>query len=365
MATHKDSLSSYLQSLNLSDKSAIALEKVEENYILDVAVQNKPGAQKLVAATSSNHEIRLYQYADLTMTGKLEGHSDVITGIQFAHTEENMLYSSALDQCIKCWDERSGRCVQTFQAPGEIKGFSSFGINCNDRVIAGGTECLTTAEDIHIIFWERRKAEVMGSYTESHQDDITQVKFHPSQPDSLATGSTDGLVCVFDISQTSEDDAILWTFNTESSVSKIGWTGEKQTDVYCITHDDALHVWDSVEGDDILSKTNIKDELQDKNPVEYMVDCLFTDSLHLVMGTHSGDLQIMTTDEPQKIVKTLKGGHTATVRCLHWDNSTHTLLTGAEDSLLCKWSDCVKQTTDTKRAKLKMKKTDSKKTRPY
>lgn len=41
MASHKDSLSSYLQSLNLSEKSAIALEKVEENYILDVAVQNK------------------------------------------------------------------------------------------------------------------------------------------------------------------------------------------------------------------------------------------------------------------------------------------------------------------------------------
>lgn len=25
---------------------------------------------------------------------------------------------------------------------------------------------------------------------------------------------------------------------------------------------------------------------QDKDPVEYMVDCLFIDSLHLVMGTH-------------------------------------------------------------------------------
>lgn len=43
--------------------------------------------------------------------------------------------------------------VLLISAPGEIKGFSSFGINCNDRVIAGGTECLTTAEDIHIIFW--------------------------------------------------------------------------------------------------------------------------------------------------------------------------------------------------------------------
>lgn len=37
----------------------------------------------------------------ITQSVLLSGHSDVITGIQFAHTEENMLYSSALDQCIK------------------------------------------------------------------------------------------------------------------------------------------------------------------------------------------------------------------------------------------------------------------------
>lgn len=49
------------------------------------------------------------------------------------------------------------------------------------------------------------------------------------------------------------------------------------------------------------------------------LQCLLT--LNPVELVYSGDLQIMTTDEPQKIVKTLKGGHTATVRCLHWDNS--------------------------------------------
>lgn len=42
-------------------------------YIFLMEKSFRPGAQKLVAATSSNHEIRLYQYADLTMTGKLEG----------------------------------------------------------------------------------------------------------------------------------------------------------------------------------------------------------------------------------------------------------------------------------------------------
>ncbi|XP_048779336.2 WD repeat-containing protein 89-like [Ostrea edulis] len=365
MAGVEGSLTSHLQSLTLSDKSAIALKKVEENYILDIAVQtNTPGKQKLVAATSSNHDIRLYQHADLAMVGKLRGHSDVITGIQFANTEEDILFSSALDKCIKCWDKRSGKCVQNFEAPEEIKGLSSFGINCNDRVLAGGTECLTTAEDIHILFWDRRKTEVMGSYSESHQDDITQVKFHPSQPDNLATGSTDGLVCVFDISLTSEDDAITWTFNTESSVARIGWTGEKQSDVYCITHDDTLHVWDSVEGDDVLNRTNIRDELQDTELFDYMVDCIYVDQLYLVLGTHSGELRIATVDETLKIVKTLKGGHSSTVRCLHWDNTTCTLLSGAEDSLLCKWSDCV-QKPDTQRVNFKMKKKEAKKVKPY
>lgn len=42
-------------------------------YIFLIEKSCRPGVQKLVAATSSNHEIRLYQHADLTMTGKLEG----------------------------------------------------------------------------------------------------------------------------------------------------------------------------------------------------------------------------------------------------------------------------------------------------
>lgn len=33
----------------------------------------RPGVNKLIAATSSNHEIRLYQCANLSMTSKLKG----------------------------------------------------------------------------------------------------------------------------------------------------------------------------------------------------------------------------------------------------------------------------------------------------
>ena len=57
---------------------------------------------------------------------------------------------------------------------------------------------------------------------------VFQVKFHPTKPASLATGSTDGLVCVFDISQSSEEDALVTTLNSESSV--VSRQTDRQTD---------------------------------------------------------------------------------------------------------------------------------------
>ena len=47
---------------------------------------------------------------------------------------------------------------------------------------------------------------------------LFQVKFHPQRRDILASGSTDGLVCLFDISKPSEDEALYGTLNSESSV---------------------------------------------------------------------------------------------------------------------------------------------------
>ena len=45
-----------------------------------------------------------------------------------------------------------------------------------------------------------------------------QVRFHPSIPDRLISSSTDGLVCLFDIGEASEDDALIQTFNADVAV---------------------------------------------------------------------------------------------------------------------------------------------------
>ena len=40
----------------------------------------------------------------------------------------------------------------------------------------------------YVVFWDLRSGGCVGSYSESHTDDITQVKFHPTKDNILATG---------------------------------------------------------------------------------------------------------------------------------------------------------------------------------
>ena len=99
---------------------------------------------------------------------------------------------------------------------GGVKPILSFDINQNDLVLCGGTELVD--EDSYLLFWDVRSTKLLGAYWESHSDDITTVKFSPVNGTYLATGSTDGLLNVFNLVATTEDDALEYSFNTESSV---------------------------------------------------------------------------------------------------------------------------------------------------
>lgn len=110
---------------------------------------------------------------------------------------------------------------------GKIKPLASFDISCDERLIAGGTEHI--GGDAFILFWDIRysnsklngKNNLLGGYWESHMDDITSLAFHPTKRDALSSGSTDGLINVFDLTQTSEDSALTYSLNTESSVVRL------------------------------------------------------------------------------------------------------------------------------------------------
>ncbi|XP_052233850.1 WD repeat-containing protein 89-like [Dreissena polymorpha] len=336
-----------IQKLSLTEKCAVSVKAVESDYILDITAHRCREAKgnNLLAATSSNFSIQLMSRSNLASVGTLTGHTDVITGVCWARTEPHLLFSSSSDKTIRCWDCRTkpSKEVQQFTGSDETNNlFTCLDVNVTDQVLCAGLE-RDTDENAFILFWDRRNKELMGAYSESHQDDITQVRFHGTQNDKLVSGSTDGLVCLFDLTADCEDDALLYTFNTCSTVCRIGWTGPGQDHVYATTHLDGLYVWDSEMGDPVLQWADLKAQLKGTPSIDYIVDCFTTsnDQMFAVAGTHSGDMHVFQlpggSSEPN-LQCSLSGGHSTTVRCIHWDDQTSTLVTGGEDSMLCLWS---------------------------
>ncbi|KAK2192205.1 hypothetical protein NP493_37g11023 [Ridgeia piscesae] len=335
-----------LNTLHLSEKSAISLEKPESEYILhiDSQLSSVCGSDARVAATGSENTVRIYTRQTLGYLASISGHTKTITGVKFARVMPHLLYTSSLDGTVRCWDTRSNMkdAVQIFTGcEGDTDAFSSFDISCDDRLLCTGTDA-TDHDGVFILFWDTRKPQPLGCYSESHHDDITQVCFHPHDRDRLLTGSTDGLVCVFDVSQETEDDALQGTLNSESSVSHIGWCGERECNVYCTTHIETVHVWQADEFDAVTQIKDVRDAFQGEKKLDYIVDCfqpMGDNRLHVLAGNHSGHLHLLRASSPDclEYISSLDGGHSQDVRCLTWDAQAEVAVTGGEDSMLCLW----------------------------
>ena len=102
------------------------------------------------------------------------------------------------------------------------KTLTSIDLNQNDRVICASTD-VQKSGDSFLLFFDIRERKYLGSYWESHSEDITSVKFHSNNPDYLISGGIDGLINMFDISKPDEDDAMINCFNMEGCIDKLYW----------------------------------------------------------------------------------------------------------------------------------------------
>ncbi|KAK7903939.1 hypothetical protein WMY93_016546 [Mugilogobius chulae] len=217
---------------------------------------------------------------------------------------------------------------------------------------------------------EETRRKFIRVYSESHSDDITQVLFHPTDKDRLASGSTDGLVNVFDLTKGAEEDALVGTCNSESSVSALCWLGrqvqgrqERQghSRLLCVSHDEGLKLWDldSLDTEEELTVYSSDDARTQSHAttaresgkaftgfsdsaVDYLVGGCWLESeqqLLVVGGSGGGDVHLFTCDKPGlNLVRTLRTGHRSTVRCFGFDSQSLSLFTGGEDGVLLRWS---------------------------
>jgi len=152
-----------------------------------------------------------------------------------------------------------------------VKPVNCFDINSNDRLICAGTDELSN--NVYLLFFDIRERRLMGGFCDSHQEEITDVKFHPTDADRLASGSTDGLINIFDCKQEAEDDALLYSLNTCDSVNMLKWHQDNK--LSCITNTNDLYLYD-INSQDLLKKWG-RPEITETMKRKSVMDCNIVD----------------------------------------------------------------------------------------
>ncbi|CAF2392314.1 unnamed protein product [Rotaria sp. Silwood2] len=167
-----------------------------------------------------------------------------IHSIQYAYISPYTLFASTNKNLVLIWDTRTPQ-LETIQLNGcgDTHEFLSVACNNEDQLVAAGTE-LKGDENVAIAFWDIRapiNKQLLGYYTESHSDDIIQIKFSRMNSTKLISGSTDGLVCLYDVSKSNEDDALEQVYNANGPVAKCGFAQDNT--VYATTASNAFFIW--------------------------------------------------------------------------------------------------------------------------
>ncbi|KAM9786966.1 WD repeat-containing protein 89 [Syngnathus typhle] len=318
----------------------------EPIYLLDMALHPAGAAS---AASCSDLALRLYDQATLQLVGECRGHISRVCGLTFAHARHDLLYSASEDGTVRAWDVRrpGGTAAQVFRGD-RTHSFCSFDLSCGDVLLCAGTSLVD--EDSLLMFWDSRKPNTvpLGVYSESHSDDITQVRFHPHDKDRLASGSSDGLVNVFDLRRGSEEEALLCTCKDDSAAVSVCWAEADGSHLLCLSPDEGLRLWDlrQLDTDRPLAVFSCPDVrhlelVPGGRRLDYLVGGAWLEGagkLLVVGGDKGGDVCLMECDgDGLHLLASLHGGHTATVRCFVWDEVRGMLITGGEDARLLLW----------------------------
>jgi len=345
-----------LSPFQMKKQVCVDLEKSRKKvFVYDIAVSRVPNPTTIVTSSSKN-SIQTFDRNTLAPLSELEGHRDTITGIATGNTDSNLVWSCSEDQSVLLWDLRTNKPALSYKMTRTDLVPASCAVNCIDGAIAVGTNLATTKKhkDALLTIWDVRKTEPLTVFQEAHSDDITQVKFHPTNPKACASCATDGLVNFYDLGLVPatgdpEDEAIISTVNSDTSMSRIGYFGPNGEYLYGLTHHEEYNCWhatpreDENENECVVHFADLREAIAKQGvTVNYFVQNHYdaaSQRLYLVGGTHDGQLLIFHVNQGSvSFAAALSGGHSATVRDVHWLPDNNGIISGGEDGMLTLWS---------------------------
>lgn len=201
-------------------------------------------------------------------------------------------------------------------------------------------------------------------YTESHNDDVTELHFHPTAS-NLLSGSTDGLVNIYNLlappstdrskADDDVDDCIVQIINHTSSVHHAGFvfhSRAQKPDIYAVSHDESMGVYEfgNTESDSEDADRKVFGDVRKALECEYVVDVIPRDmnGAILPIGSHSKrslelrpltkkGLGIESWDFGRAHYRLVEAHQGEVVRSVLMDDATGLIFTAGEDGSVLTW----------------------------
>jgi len=225
-------------------------------------------AQGILATIGSDDSLRLFD-ASLNLLSRAPScHLGVSCLDVLSH---QTLITAGRDGAIRLWDTRAKPAAANLSEPNN-RALSALACH-GERYIAAGTDSAKEGlGDVSVLLFDvRNPAGPLRHYAESHTDAITQLAFHQLQPHVLLSGSTDGLVSLFDIEHADEEDALQQVLNPRSAVHCAGFLAPDQA--YVFTTDEHFLIYSlTVNAEDTVDEKSV---VADFGDVRKGLDCMY------------------------------------------------------------------------------------------
>uniref|UniRef100_A0A3P8RJ04 WD repeat domain 59 n=1 Tax=Amphiprion percula TaxID=161767 RepID=A0A3P8RJ04_AMPPE len=148
-----------------------------------------------VFAASSNQRVDLYSWRDGCGEShtSLQGHTRVISDLDWSWFEPEFLVTSSVDTYIYIWDTRDTR--KPTVALSAVAGASQVKWNRKNQNL------LASSHDGDVRIWDKRKPNTAAEYVAAHLSKIHGLDWHPDNEFILATSSQDNSVRFWDYRQ--------------------------------------------------------------------------------------------------------------------------------------------------------------------
>ncbi|KAL2824175.1 WD40-repeat-containing domain protein [Aspergillus cavernicola] len=329
-----------MHTLKEADSSSLSLAK--DNYIYSIV----PSSQAEFAAISSDDSLRIFDVNKLSHASLVANNAhDGVTSLRTYDASKQLVMTGGRDGKVKLWDLRGGKnsAVVAVETPNQAPVLSTASCSETNHIVAG-TELLS--HQAIVAFWDVRSPnQTHLQYVESHNDDVTELQYHPTRHNILLSGSTDGLVNIYDTTVTDEDEALVQVIN-HGSVHHAGFLNERT--IYALSHDEVFSIHPATDPDD---QTQEPDPIQFgdlRQPLqcEYIAQlCLGSQGPYIAAGNKIDTridliplVPIPSWGFDEQNLWRLPGGHgEEIVRSVYVDEQNQSVLTCGEDGFVRAW----------------------------